>query len=575
MLTLRGHGFYPSLLAAIVPFAASAASAQSGANTLVSVSSAGIQTNDQVYEPKISANSRYVAFQGLANNLVPEDTNGVPDVFVHDGATALTTRVSVDSAGNEGNWHSSSPSISADGRYVAFSSFSDNLVPGDTNVWWDVFVHDRQTAQTTRVSVDSAGNQGNFDSLAPSISSDGRYVAFTSYSDNLVPGDSNDVVDVFVHDRATGQTTRVSLDSTGSQGNGHSFQASVSTDGCYVAFRSDSDNLVPGDTNGVADVFVHDRSTGQTARVSLGSAGTQGNGDSVRPMISANGGYVAFESVADNLVNGDTNGNWDVFVRDLTTAQTTRVSVNSAGAQGNSYSYGPSISADGDHIAFWSDASNLVPDETNLLDDVFVHDGATGVTTCVSVNSAGIQGNGYSFDPSISADGRYVAFWSYAYNLVPGDTNHTSDVYVHDEFDCTPATYCTAKVSSNSCVPSIQGSGAPSFSSPSGFTLSTVQMESQQNALTFFGISGTATILFMGGLLCVQPPIYRLNVQNTGGSAACQGAVSYTLADILANAAGGAQVVEGTLVYCQTWGRDPGDIFGISLSDALQFQACP
>jgi archaellum component FlaF (FlaF/FlaG flagellin family) len=173
--------------------------------------------------------------------------------------TATTERASVDSSGIQGNRNSGNPSISADGRYVAFDSAATNLVPGDTNGLVDVFVHDRQTGRTTRVSVDSKEIQGNNASWEPSISADGRYVAFDSAATNLVPGDTNYVVDVFVHDRQTGQTTRVSVDSNGIQANQESVGlVGISADGRYVAFDSYATNLVPGDTNDLVDVFVHD-----------------------------------------------------------------------------------------------------------------------------------------------------------------------------------------------------------------------------------------------------------------------------------------------------------------------------
>jgi hypothetical protein len=172
-------------------------------------------------------------------------------------ARGCTERVSVDSAGNQGNDYSFYPAISADGRFVAFGSLADNLVPDDTNGTYDVFVHDRKTGATKRISVDSAGNQGNEGSYDPAISADGRFVAFWSAADNLVPGDTNGTVDVFVHDRKTGTTKRVSVDSAGNQGNSDSYDPAISADGRFVAFSSWANNLVPGDSNGSGDVFVH------------------------------------------------------------------------------------------------------------------------------------------------------------------------------------------------------------------------------------------------------------------------------------------------------------------------------
>jgi len=399
----------------------------------VSLSSRGSEGNgDCGYWASISADGRYVAFQSLASNLVLNDTNDVDDIFVHDRQTGETARVSLSSGGTEGNGGSGKPSISADGRYVAFTSDAAKLVPGDTNGVVDVFVHDRQTGETARVSLSSGGTEGNGNSYIVGISADGRYVAFWSEdATNLVPDDTNAASDIFVHDRQTGETARVSLSSGGSEGNGHCWDASISADGRYVAFHSLASNLVPDDTNGESDVFVHDRQTGETARVSLSSGGTEGNSSSGSPSISADGRYVAFVSLATNLVPGD-NKFWDTFVHDRQTGQTTRVSMSSGGKKGNGGSGNPSISADGRYVAFNSDATNLVPGDTNGVVDVFVHDRQTGQTVRVSLSWDGSEGNDASCNPSISADGRYVAFWSDATNLVPDDTNGFPDIFVQD-----------------------------------------------------------------------------------------------------------------------------------------------
>jgi hypothetical protein len=210
------------------------------------------------------------------------------------------------------------PVLSADGRYVAFYSLASNLVAGDTNVSWDVFVHDRQTGTTTRVSVASNGAQGNEGSESPALSGDGRYIAFESWASNLAAGDTNDSPDVFVHDRQTGTTSRISVASDGTQGNHyrHSVAAALSADGRYVAFTS-FDTLVVDDADLTPDVFVHDRQTDTTSRISVAPDGTQGNRESNFPVLSGDGHYVAFESWASNLVVGDTNTTPDVFVQNL------------------------------------------------------------------------------------------------------------------------------------------------------------------------------------------------------------------------------------------------------------------
>jgi Tol biopolymer transport system component len=438
------------LLLALILTSAGSVHAMPGNTTRVSVASDGTQSNHDSYNPSISADGRFVAFESEATNLVSGDTNNFRDIFVHDRQTGQTTRVSVASDGTQANGHSFNPSISADGRYVAFESEATNLVSGDTNDHRDIFVHDRQTGQTTRVSVASGGAQASDFSFNPSISADGRYVAFSSWASNLVGGDTEPPIlpsttslpnnpasqgissQVFVHDRQTGATTLVSVAIDGSEGNGYSEEVSISADGRYVAFSSWASNLVNGDTNNLPDIFVRDLQTGQTTRVSVASDGTQANNFSFEPSISADGRYVAFVSWANNLVSGDTNGDWDIFVHDRQTGATIRVSVATGGGQAAGRSQRPSISADGRYVAFASSASNLVSGDTNNHPDIFVHDRQTGVTMRVSVASDGTQTYVFSFDPSISADGRYVAFGSEADNLVSGDTNGRYDIFVRE-----------------------------------------------------------------------------------------------------------------------------------------------
>lgn len=595
----------------------------SGTTTRVSVSSTGAQAvlapNWRSESPTVSADGRYVAFESAAANLVANDTNGRPDVFVHDRTTAATTRVNVSSAGDQANgYYSVDPSISDNGRYVAFSSDASNLIVGDTNGGSDVFVHDRDAGTTTRVSVRSGGGQAGGGSFSPDISADGRYVTMMSSAPDLVADDENAKSDIFVHDRNTTMTTRINLSTSGAEtdgylqgvaisadgttvafassadtlvandtngshdvfvrgfdpldadgdgvatavdncgsewnatqsdfdgdamgdrcdadadddgwnkdredwegtgrldvdsdddslidtqdncplvsnvdqadgdGDGHgnpcdqgsrrttgasvstdeaygdsvSGTPSISADGRYVAFYSHSSNLVAGDGNGAADIFVRDRQTGTTSRVNVSSSGAEANNESQQPAISADGRYVAFISSATNLVVGDDNGRQDAFVHDRQTGTTSRVSVSSAGTQANGYSQNPTISADGRHIAFWSSASNLVGDDTNARPDVFVHDREQGTTSRVSVSSEGAQADEGGFEPSVSADGRYVAFSSHARNLVGNETDYDFDIFVRDL-----VTNVTTRITSpgdaqqtngGSRVPAISGDG--------------------------------------------------------------------------------------------------------------------
>ena len=398
--------------------------------TRASTASDGTQGDAASNQAAVSADGRWVAFTSAADNLVAGDTNGATDIFVHDRLTGTTERVSVSSSGAQADGASELPTISADGRFVAFRSLADNLVSGDTNATWDIFVRDRATGVTQRVSVSSTGGQGSGTSRDPALSADGRYVAFASTSANLVAGDTNGAQDIFVHDRLTGTTSLVSVDSSGSEGNADSYNPSLSADGQRLVFDSDASNLVPGDTNAARDVFVRDLAAGTTSRLSVDSAGTQGNGDSSRARISADGSLVVFTSWASNLVAGDTNARSDIFLRDLSAGSTVRVDLRPGGGQTHYNSDFAAISPGGGFIAYYSTDTGLVAGDTNGVGDVFVLDRAAGTTSRASVDSSGVQGNGNSTTPAM-ADGGSVAFESDAGNLVVGDTDAASDVFSH------------------------------------------------------------------------------------------------------------------------------------------------
>ncbi|MCY2960981.1 MAG: calcium-binding protein [Planctomycetota bacterium] len=384
----------------------------------------------------LSSDGRFVAFWSSATNLVPGDTNAKSDVFVRDLVAGTIERVSVDSAGLEANGDSTDPSISADGRIVAFQSAATNLAPGDGNGRIDIFVRDRTAGTTTRVSLDSSGVEGDHDSTRADVSSNGLYVAFQSRATNWVPNDTNNKFDAFVKNRATGVLDCVSLDPAGAVGDNTSGSPAVSGDGRWVAFHSLASNLVPNDTNGQFDVYLRDRQTGTLERLSVGPAGEEADYFSQAPSITPDGRYVAFSSTATNLVVGDTNNLFDVFVRDTALDVTRRISVDDQNYQGTSTSQGNSISADGRFVCFQSSAPNLVLGDTNggpfnLDFDVFVHDSLLRTTTRLSVDDFGVQAaSGSSYHACVSADASRVAFFSDATNLVAGDTNGARDLFV-------------------------------------------------------------------------------------------------------------------------------------------------
>jgi Tol biopolymer transport system component len=439
-------------IATLVLVLSSAAAAGSEPSTVrVSVSSAGAQGDRDSFAVGLSASARFVLVNSMATNLVPGDTNGRWDVFVYDRSAGAMQRVSVTSSGAQAKPGSDpfggslAGGMSANGHYVAFRSDSANLVAHDTNRTWDVFVYDRAHHRVTRVSVSGKGRQANGPSGDPAISANGRYVAFYSAATNLVSGDTNGFSDIFVRDLRSHRTIRVSVTSRGSQagcnaGGCESTEPALSATGRYVAFESSATNLVAGDTNRLADVFVHDLRTGRTQRVSVSSSGRQAGGDrtnngSNAPVISANGRYVVFHSYASNLVAGDTNRLPDIFVRDRQARKTTRVSVSSSGVQANQENLGSAaISADGRYVAFTSLATNLVAGDANDITDVFVRDLRTGTTTLASLGVAGNQGDDGSAAGGVvfSADDRYLALSSWAANFVAGDTNDKPDAFVRD-----------------------------------------------------------------------------------------------------------------------------------------------
>jgi Tol biopolymer transport system component len=399
--------------------------------TRVSVDSAAHEAHGPSWRPSLSADGRYVAFYSFAPDLAPgggEPYDVYADVFLHDRVTAQTTCITTGA-----DSHSGDPGLSADGRWVVFGSYATNLVPGDTNLAPDVFLHDRTSGTTIRVSVDSAGGQANSGAGPGAISADGRFVAFESVSSNLVPGDTNSASDIFVRDLQSGSTTLVSASSAGVAGNLDSFKPQLSADGRFVALESQASSLVAGDTNGLPDIFVRDRLLGTTARVSLGFQGVEGNGECHQPSISADGRFVAFESGSDNLVVNDINAARDIFVHDRQIGTTLRASVASNGVQGNFDCFRPEISADGRFVAFFSADDTFVPPDLNTTGDVFVHDLQSGATERVSVDSLGAEAfDDVSENPAISGDGRFVAFESRAHNLVRDDLNQVQDIFVRD-----------------------------------------------------------------------------------------------------------------------------------------------
>jgi len=393
-------------------------------------------------------------YQVLLSSLIFIFILSISGTVAAANANNTTDIVSIATNGSMSDGYSSVPSISADGRYVAFTSYADNLVANNTNYNLNVYVRDTILNTTTLVSVSSTGEQGDSDSYTPSISSNGRYIAFSSDADNLVSNDINGYEDVFLRDTILNTTTLVSVSSTGEQGDSDSSQPSISANGNYIAYTSDADNLVPNDSNGYSDVFVYDQASNTTKIVSVSSTGEHGDSSSYQPSISGTGRYIAFCSFADNLVSNDTNGLYDVFVYDQNSGDTERVSLQNSGAEIDKNSRSPSISVDGNYVAFVvgnsiapcivmgglkspntniNSEDNLNSDEYYNYQFIYVYDMITGTTNKVSVSSTGEDADTSSVSPSINADGSIIAFSSDADNLVPNDTNYCSDIFIHTD----------------------------------------------------------------------------------------------------------------------------------------------
>ena len=499
-----------------------------------STDSAGVQGNLASEYASISADRRWVVFRSSATNLVPGDTNATSDVFVHDRVNGTTECVSVDALGAPANDYSSlvvgSAAVSADGRFVIFTSIATNLVAGDVNGAADAFLRDRQAGTTELVSFGPAGNQGNALSSAYSISADGRYVAFLSGASNFGTGGGWPLL--YLRDRQLGTTEVLSVDSGGAPGNSDCYDPILSPDGRFVVFTSLATNLVAGDTNGMEDIFLRDRQSSTTELVSLDSSGGQATDISFWPRVSADGRFVAFVSAATNLSGSEASPFFfDVFVRDRQTATTERISQNTGGTAANSHSNFASISDDGRYVAFVSSATDLIPSDLNGAADIFLRDRQAGTTQRVGVSSGGGAPNlGCQF-PQISGDGVSIVFDAAATNLVPLDTNGQEDVFVRDWQGGDATTNFTSRCSPGaggviacpcSNPPSGPDRGCDNSAGTGGAALTAsgnTELSADGLAFTITGEKPTAlTILAQGSAFLSNGRVYGQGVRCPGGT---------------------------------------------------------
>lgn len=548
----------------IVAGVAGFASAQQPWVERVSVTSTSAESHGNVDAPALSGNGRFVAFSSDAQDLVPADLNIVADVFVRDRQLGTTERVSLtNTAGVESNGRSWHAAISGDGRFVAFTSLATNLTNNpDLNSSSDVFVHDRTTHVTRLVSAadltqPSGGHTGAGGSYGPEISYDGRWVAYYSSAFDVVPPgvDSTRFTDAFLADLSSSTSTLVSLSGAGVQAGWHSgssgYEApgtiAVSDDGRFVVFESEANNLVPGAISGETTVYVRDIQLATTDVVAYVAPGQPSLQLSDTPSISGNGRFVVFSSRDSALVPNDTNNATDVFVRDLALGVTERVAVDTLGQQGASpgglnLALVPktSITTDGRFVAFQSSFHNLVPGDANVKTDIFVHDRQTGVTQLVSRTPAGTSGSSGSYRPSLSSTGDLVAFQSDANNLVAADLNASPDEFVA-RVPASPVVFCSGDGSALACPCGNTGGtgrGCGNSSNPTGAKLA--------------GTGGTSVAADFTSLLVTGLPpgtiaaVFQGTAQQQGGLGAvfgdglrCVGGTVVRLATRVATIGGG------------------------------------
>jgi Tol biopolymer transport system component len=407
-------------------------------NGIASLSTANKAGNKASFDPSVSWGGRFIAFTATSTDLVSGDTNGRTDVFVRDTLADTTTRVSVSSAGGQANGDSTRPAISPDGRYVAFESKASNLVGNDTNATTDIFVRDLVAKTTIRASLRSTGAQSTGTAEWPTISNDGKHVAFQTDDNAMAFGEGNGKIDAYVRDTQNGTTTRMSVDTNEASLLAGGTDPSISSNGRYVVFTSTT-NQVGTDTNGAADVFLRDVLNGTTERVSITSTGGQGNDDSTDATVSSDGRYVAFQSNAHNTTADDTGPTYTGVYRRDRTASTTQLVVRSqAGTAAGGSALSPKITADGSKVAFVSNANNLAPGDTNGQNDVFVRTVATNTTAMVSTTTTGGPPDSWSRSAAISLDGTVTAYDTFSSTGFPLDTNGTDDVFYRGRYQIGP-----------------------------------------------------------------------------------------------------------------------------------------
>ena len=521
----------------------------------------------------VSLDGRYVVFESAASVFIAGDLNSASDIYLRDLQTGLYELISRSTSGGQGALASAQPVMTPDARYVAFVSASQNLTtPNDVGTFDDVFLRDRQLGTTIKVSLTPGGSEADDISVWPGISNDGSRVCFSSRASNFAPVDPYAYDDVFVHDVLLGTTTLVSATPGGWPANDHSYTATISGDGRFVAFSSDASDLIAGDTNGKGDIFVRDLQTGSIVRASVATGGAQADNNSHMAALSDDGRIVAFHSVATNLASPDVPPWQDIFVRDMQSGVTTRVSQSASGTPANYSSWSPSLSGDGRYVVFSCYADNLLP--TGHRHAIVRVDRSTGEVIETQGSVCGVPVDQVGL-PRISGDGTKVVFPCKAAHATSQDTNNKYDVFLHDtNAAAVPklCAYCGVAPTSHGCLPAISSTGTPSATAGSGFVLTVNAVEGQRTAMFLFS-PYSVSVPWGGGpsFRCVDTFWGRFGHQTSSGT---QNQCDGTLV-VDANSWWHSWISAGSEAYVQAWFRDPASNAKSHFSEALSMIVRP
>jgi Tol biopolymer transport system component len=538
--------------------------------------------------PVISPDGRFVAFLSDASNTGPTTVRG--QVYLLDRLSGALELITQDPNGAPGvhpdpsySQYTLALGISSDARFVLFASDMGGLVANDTNTQpapsiqllsMNVFLRDRATGVTPDRMPD--GTTGSGYSSYATMSSDGRWIAFHT-TNGIDPLDTDGLADVYLFDRTSGSTVLVGLTSAGAKPVGGAAVGGISDDGRFVVLSTAASDMVAGDTNGQRDVFVRDLWTGTNELISVAAGGLQGNGLAGGSHISPDGRFVLFGSFASNWP-GHTFAVLDLYVRDRLLATTTLASVREDGTPAYGAKQPFAMSADGRYVLWGSSVAGITSTDVNLKDDVFLRDTLAAGTTLVSAQPSGTSSGAFSYSGDLTPDGRTIVFSSKSSVLTtPNIVDFVEDIFVRECTSTVPTVYCIANSTINGCTPTISSIGTPSASLTSGFDVALTSARNQKVGLLFYGHSGPTLAPFFGRWLCVAPPLKRTALQSSGGSAVgddCTGALHF---DFNALIAGGADpaLVTGAQIDAQYWARDGGAPFGVYLSNALAFEIQP